>query len=153
MENQGEGLRLGATTRRLDVLAVEQGRRLECPFRPQFYVRILPAAAYNPRYKTALQAARVTEAALAEQDPEKRDEAIGRSYLARYEDPAFVAGAFVADMEGVYRDDGSPVPYSQEVGERILRDPANADVKQWIVAEAHEWGKFYADAVAREAGN
>lgn len=148
-----EVLKLGTTGRKLDAAAVEQGLRQECPFRPGFFVSILPAASYNPRYKKAMQSARVSEKAVREQDPEKRDEEIGKSYLSRYEDPEFVAEAFVANMEGIFRGDGSPVPYTQELGAQILRDGGNADVMQWIVSEAHQYGKFYTDQVARDSGN
>lgn len=142
MAEETEVLRLGSTARRLDPAAIAQGVRKECPFRPGLFVLVLPAASYNPRFRKAIQAQR---AAAADGTPP--------SFESRYDDPQFVAEALVADVEGIYREDGTPVEYTPELGLRILEDPGNADVREWIVTEAHSYGDYYAKQVEADAGN
>lgn len=143
---EGNGiLRLGKTNKRLDAAAIQQGVRKECPFRPEFYVLILPGANYNPRYRKALQNAAIRA---------NGDESAAREdFLSRYEDPAFVVDALVAGMDGIFDSEGEPVPYTPELGLEVLSAPDNADVLQWVVNEAHSYGQFYAKAVEAEAGN
>jgi hypothetical protein len=133
-----EELRLGTSPRRLDLAAVSQGVRKECPFREGLFVMILPAATYNPRYRKAVQNAR------AKDDGDFTD---------RYEDAEFVVDALVADMDGLYNAAGERVPYTRERGLKILSSPNHADVRVWITNEAHQYGEFYTEQVEKDAGN
>lgn len=139
-------LRLGTTTRRLDLDAVHQGRAVECPLRPGLTVTVLPAAAYNPRYKKALQAWALRLPARSNGDAEKVEM---QDHLT---DPQFVTDALVASMTGIYSGD-EPVEYTPDVGLEILADEANADVLGWIANEAYDYGLFYTEDVEAAAKN
>lgn len=138
-------LQLGSSARRLDPAAIAMGRRKECPFRPGFFVSILPGASYNPRFRKAIQNVRLASAGKTEEEKETR-------FLSRYEDPVFVVDALVADMEGIVGRSG-PVTYTAEIGLKVLSDPANADVLSWISGEAHSYGQFYTEEVQSDKGN
>lgn len=139
-----QAIRLGTSNKRLDALAIKQGVTKECPFRPGFTVTFLPAASYNPRFRKAIQNGPRTNG-----DAETAAE----EFLNRYDDPQFVVDALVSDMGGIYNGQGEPVTYTPELGLAILADPSNADVKEWVVNEAHHYGHFYSEGVEQDAGN
>lgn len=138
-------LRLGTSNRRLDEAAISQGVDKECPFRPGLVVTILPGASYNPRFRKAIQNAALKSNGDAESAKEK--------FLSRYDDPEFVVEALVSDMKGLYNENGNEVKYTTERGLAIFSDPANADVKEWVVTQAHQYGQFYTESVEEDAGN
>ncbi len=144
----GAGLRLGSTSRKLDAAAISQGILKEHAQHPGFKVMILPAASFNPRFREAVQ--NEAMAGVAEGKDAKEAES---SFIRRYDNPEFVVDALVADMQGIYDGDGDPVPYTREIGVQVLSDLGFADVKEWIVNTAHEYGQFYAKAVEEEAKN
>lgn len=139
-------MRLGNSAKRLDATAIQQGVVKECPYRDGLTVRVLPAAGFNPRFRKAIQNQAVQ--ALSDSAESARE-----AFINRYEDPAFVAKALVADMDPIYDDDGERLDYTPEIGEEVLSDPGNADVLQWIVNEALTYGQFYTDTVEAEAKN
>lgn len=146
-------LRLGTSPRRLDLEATRQGVELECPFRPGFFVTVLPFAVYNPHFREATQkhAGRLWNGKTKEDAPtngEATDMIVERS-----EDPRFICEALVAGMRGLYDSEGSEVEYTQERGISVLSDAANADVLNWIVGEASNYGQFYTKEVEDAAGN
>lgn len=146
-----EALRLGNSNRKLDEAATHQGIEKECPMRPGLVVTILPGASWNPRYAKATRnwAMSATDADTPEEAKEQAEEA----FRDRYDDPEFVAEALVADMSGLYNAKGNEVQYTTERGIAILADPGNADVRQWIVNQAHQYGQYYTEAVEEDAGN
>lgn len=139
-------MRLGTTTRRLDTEAVEQGVEKECPHRPGLFVRVLPAASWNQRFKERVR--RENEAVVQRMkengDPGKVD---------YYDDAEFIADTVVAGMRGLYDDEGNEVEYTPELGAQILADPYNADVKEWVVLQAKQYGRYYREEVEKDAGN
>lgn len=148
----GETLRLGATKRRLDVLAVQQGVEHECPLRPGLFVTILPAGMFNPRFARAAQAALEQLVAEGSKNGKAKDGVKGAP-LQRFEDPEFIERALVASIRGIYRADGTEVVYTSEVGLAVLSDPGNADVLAWIVLKAQEYGRYYDEEVEADAKN
>lgn len=141
----GDGpVRLGSSSRRLDVLAVAQGIEHECPLRPGLTVTILPAGPFNARFKRALQE-RVER--MAERNGSAEEGA------DRFSDPAFVAQALVLTMTGLYGADGSEIPYTPELGNQILADPGNADVLAWIANESMRYEHYYTKDVEADAKN
>lgn len=137
-------MRLGTSDKKLDAAAIRQGVTKECPFREGFTVTILPGASYNPRFRKAIQNA---TAAITP------SHTIADEFTSRYEDPQFIVDALVADMGGIYGEDGEPVAYTPEIGVAILSDPGNADVKEWVVNEAHQYGSYYTKSVEQDAKN
>lgn len=139
-------LRLGTTTRALDVEKAHQGVEKECPHRPGLYVTVLPAAAWNRRWKERVR--QENEAVLARmRDGEKIE---GRDF---FEDAGFIADTLVGGMRGLYDADGNEVAYTPEIGVQVLEDEANADVKEWVVLQAQRYGQFYRDEVEKDEGN
>lgn len=154
-----ETIRLGATDRRLNLEAVGHGIEKECPFRPGFFVTILPGLAFNSRYQRALislgeriaaQASKKKADGAAERDS---DGAAVQAVDDRFRDPLFVVEAVVAGMRGLFAADGSEVAYTPEVGIQVLADPGHADVLAWIGNEAHDYARYYTDQLRADAGN
>lgn len=151
-----EAIRLGTSAKRLDPVAVEQGVTKECPYRPGLMVTLLPAASFNPRFRRAVQAGALKAAAKLNakgSTVESVQNEAEQDFLSRYDDPAFVATALVADMGGLFNGDGSEVPYTVERGTAIFSDPGNADVKEWVVNQALRYGQFYVEEIEEEAKN
>ncbi len=131
---------------RLDPALVEQGVEKECPFAKGLYVTILPAASWNSRWKERVR--QENDRVLARmRDGEQK----GRADF--FGDPDFIAGTLIADMRGIYDADGEEVPYTHDLGVRIMTDPANADVREWVVIQAQRYGQFYAEEVEKDLGN
>jgi len=143
-------MRLGSSPRRLDILAVEQGVEHECPLRPEFYVTVLPAGTWNPRFKRALQQ-RVER--ISERNGRPDTDAAEDEFRDRYDDPAFVLDALVLSMRGIYGPTGEERPYTHDIGLNVLADPHNADVLAWIVNQAHLYGRYYEDGLEADAKN
>lgn len=146
-----ETLRLGATDRRLDLEAVGHGIEKECPFRPGFFVTILPGLAFNGRYQRALIS--LGERIAAQASKKEADGAAVQAVDDRFRDPVFVVEAVVAGMRGLFAADGSEVAYTPEVGVQVLSDPGHADVLAWIGNEAHDYARYYTDQLRADAGN
>jgi hypothetical protein len=152
-----ERLRLGTSGKALDATAVQQGLVKECPYRAGVTFTILPAAMWNPRFRQAVQN-RLGRIALQKVNGEATKVANGKAaheteYESRYDDPDFIASALVAGIDGLFNGKGNPVKYTPERAVQILSDPANWDVKEWLVNEALQWGQFYTQAVEGEAKN
>lgn len=149
---------LGTGGRRLDAVAAVQGIEKECPWRSGLHVKILPAATFNPRFREAIANLQVDEAEVVRarkvvMGDDRARAAASAAFISRWERPDFAASALVGDMRGIYAADGSEVAYTEEVGLKILSDPSNADVLQWIVGEAMQIGQFYTKAVEADAKN
>lgn len=138
-------LRLGTTNRRLDPDAVKSGVRKACPYRPGLHVTLLPAAHFNARWQQALAEAARRERA--------RGEDAEGGVMERLSDPQLLVDAIVADMDGIYDEDGEEVEYTPELGLQILSDEGNRDVADWIASQAFQWGHFYTEEVRADEKN
>lgn len=144
-------IRLGTTTKRLDQAAVQQGVEVECPFRPDFFVTVLPGATWNPRFRVALQNQKAR--GWVPDGAEGAELTAAERFLRVYDDPEFIAEALVAGWRGVVGADGAEVEFDQALCVAVLSDPGNLDVREWIVNQATTYGRFYTESVEEEAGN
>ncbi len=157
-----ETLRLGTTNRRLDAVAVEQGREFPCPLRPGLTITILPAAEFNPRYVRAIrkstEAVRDLLSEAKDQDKEAKKilekGAREESILGELSTAEFLVEAIVTDIKGLFNHEtGEELEYTPERGLRILSDPGHADVKNWIAMQATRFGHFYVKQTEKDLGN
>lgn len=64
-----------------------------------------------------------------------------------------LAEAVLVDWRGVEDDDGTPIPYSVEKAEEILRMPEAVALREWIGFQSLNFDTFRTKAVKEAAGN
>ncbi|MHC5053640.1 MAG: hypothetical protein ACYTKD_02860 [Planctomycetota bacterium] len=69
---------------------------------------------------------------------------------AAQQTPGLVARHILKDWRNVEGDDGEPIPYTPEVGERILSDPGYHDLLEFIEGAASD-ARNFAEAVEEES--
>jgi hypothetical protein len=64
-----------------------------------------------------------------------------------------IAKHVLLDWENVEDDDGSKIPYSPDVGEKILKDPAYVRIFEFVVAFAARAENYRTAAIGEALGN